>query len=93
MKVFLTAFVNPYFCGLVADDTGLVFRARKKGKFHTIGKIRYSNIDNVEFIGQNFVINTKKGAAFKAIVMEKKYLMNILDQMGVSVIDKKKRAF
>lgn len=90
MKVFLTAFVNPYFCGLVADDTGLVFRARKNKKFHTIGQIRYSNIDNVEFVGQNFVITTKNGAEYKAVIMEKKYLMNILDQMGVTVVNKRK---
>lgn len=88
MREVLTAFVVPHFCALIADDTGLIFKVKKYGSYHAIAKLRYSRIEFVEFHGSNAVINMKNGATFKAAVLQKKRLMEILDDMDVSNFDK-----
>ena len=87
MREVLTAFVVPHFCALIADDTGLIFKVKKYGRYHAIAKLRYSRIEYVEFHGSNAHINMKSGKVFKASVLQKKRLIEILDFNDVSNID------
>ena len=88
MREVLTAFVVPrYFCALIADDTGLIFKVKKNGIYHAIAKLRYSRIEYAEFHGSNVEINMKSGKIFKASVLQKKRLIDIFDMHDVSNID------
>lgn len=87
MREVMTAFVVPHFCALVADDIGLIFKVKKYGRYHAIAKLRYSRIEFVEFRGSNVEINMKSGKVFKAAVMQKKRLIEILDINDVSCVD------
>ena len=88
MREVMTAFVVPHFCALIADDTGLIFKVKKYGRYHAIAKLRYSRIEFVEFRGSNVRINMKNGATFKAAVLQKKRLIEILNYKDVSNFDK-----
>ena len=88
MREVLTAFVVPYFCALIADDTGLIFKVKKYGKYHAIARLRYSRIEFVEFRGSNIRIHMKNGATFKAAVLQKKRLIEIFNEKDVSNFDK-----
>ena len=88
MREVLTAFIVPrYFCALIADDIGLIFKVKKNGRYHAVAKLRYSRIEFVEFHGSNIEINMKSGKMLKASVLQKKRLIEILDANDVSCFD------
>lgn len=93
MREVLTSFVVPHFCALIADDTGLIFKLKKNGKYHAIAKLRYSSMEFAEFRGSNVEINMKNGATYKAAVLQKKRLIEIFNEKDVSNIDKGFRPF
>lgn len=93
MREVLTAFVVPHFCALIADDTGLIFKVKKDGKYQPIAMLRYSSMEFAEFRGSNVEINMKNGATYKAAVLQKKRLIEIFNEKDVSNIDRGKRPF
>lgn len=88
MREVLFAFVMPHFCPLIADDTGLIFKAKKDGEWRPAAMLRYSSIEFAEFHGSNVWINLKNGATYKAAVLQKKRLIEIFNEKDVSNIDK-----
>lgn len=88
MREVLTAFVVPrFFCALIADDTGLIFKLKKNGKYHNIAMLRYDRMESAEFHGSNVLIDMKNGARFKAAVLQKKRLLEIFAEKNVAAVD------
>lgn len=88
MREVLTAFVVPHFCALIADDTGLIFKAKKNGEWRPTAMLRYNKIEYAEFHGSNVVIEMMSGKKIMASVLQKKRLKEIFNEKDVSFADK-----
>lgn len=87
MREVLFAFVTPHFCPLVADDTGLIFKEKKNGVWIPSAMVRYTGIDTVDFFGSNAVITTKSGKQYRAAVLQKPRLIEIVKDKGIFCVD------
>lgn len=93
MREVLTAVVVPHFCALIADDTGLIFKVKKNGKWRIASMLRYSNMESVEFHGSNAIIKMMSGKKIKPSVLQKDRLMEILTEKGVACVNMGKNPF
>lgn len=87
MREVLFAFVMPHFCPLIADDTGLIFKEKRSGEWIPSAMLRYSNIASVDFYGSNAVITMMNDKQYKAAVLQKPRLIEIVKDKGIFCVD------
>lgn len=93
MREVLMAFVMPHFCPLIADDTGLIFKEKRNGEWFPSAMLRYTSIASVDFYGSNTVITMMNDKQYKAAVLQKPRLIEIVREQGIPCVDHGKFPF